>query len=51
MACGALTDFALPPGLESQLEDAVAAVAKRARFAASGHRLDVVGVCRDCRTP
>jgi Fur family transcriptional regulator, ferric uptake regulator len=49
--CGALTDFALPPDLESQLENAVAAIAKRDRFGASGHRLDVVGLCRDCRTP
>ena len=51
MTCGALADFALPADLEAQLEDAVAAIAKRARFTASKHRLDVVGLCRDCRTP
>jgi Fe2+ or Zn2+ uptake regulation protein len=50
MTCGALSDFALPADLESQLENAVAAVARRARFAASGHRLDAVGLCSDCRT-
>lgn len=48
-ACGDVSDFALQSKVEADLERALARVARRAGFAAEGHRLDLVGVCGDCR--
>ncbi len=46
--CGDVTDFSLQPKVESALEKALGSVARRSSFVVEGHRLDLVGVCRDC---
>lgn len=46
--CGAVEDIELPPGLESQLERLVGVVSGRAEFQASGHSLEVAGLCARC---
>ena len=48
-SCGDVSDFALQPGVEDELERALRNVARRSGFAADGHRLDLVGVCATCR--
>lgn len=47
--CGAVTDFTLSPELESGLADAFGEVGRATGFEADHHRLDLLGVCRDCR--
>ncbi len=46
--CGAVEDIELPPGLEGQLERLVGDVSGRAGFRASGHSLEVAGLCARC---
>ncbi len=46
--CGDVTDFTLPPGVERDLEAALAKVAKRTAFQVQHHRLDLVGTCPRC---
>ncbi|MEO7427996.1 MAG: Fur family transcriptional regulator [Acidimicrobiales bacterium] len=46
--CGDVTDFTLPPGVEHDLEAALAKVAKRSAFRVEHHRLDLVGTCPRC---
>jgi len=48
-SCGDVSDFALAPDVESDLEQALRRVARRSGFAADGHRLDLVGTCGTCR--
>lgn len=48
-ACGDVSDFSLTPTVEDDLETALRKVAKSSRFEIEGHRLDLVGVCVDCR--
>jgi len=48
-SCGQVSDFALTPAVEAELDKALRSVARRSRFAVEGHRLDLVGVCADCR--
>jgi len=47
--CGDVTDFSLQSKVESALEKALRNVAKRSSFSVEAHRLDLVGVCSDCR--
>lgn len=47
--CGEVSDFALQPGVEAELERALAAVARDVDFAVDGHRLDLLGTCPGCR--
>ncbi len=46
--CGDVTDFTVTPGLEADLETALAKVARRTGFHIEQHRLDLVGTCADC---
>jgi Fur family transcriptional regulator, ferric uptake regulator len=46
--CGVVSDFTLSARMERSLEGALVAVAADNGFAAEHHRLDIVGVCRDC---
>lgn len=47
-SCGDVTDFTLPKGVESDLESALARVARRSSFRVEHHRLDLVGTCPNC---
>lgn len=47
--CGAIDDVALPDDLEGKLDAVLSKVAATSGFAMDHHRLDVVGLCRDCR--
>ncbi|MCB1003143.1 MAG: transcriptional repressor [Acidimicrobiales bacterium] len=48
-SCGQVSDFALTPAVEADLDKALRSVARRTDFSVEGHRLDLVGVCADCR--
>lgn len=48
-SCGDVADFSLTSRAESSLEGALARAAASADFQVEGHRLDLVGVCADCR--
>ncbi len=47
--CGTTSDAAVPVDLEAAVADIVAEVGKRFDFAVRGHRLDLQGVCSQCR--
>ena len=47
--CGEVTDFALTPAAESELERAILRTARKSGFAVDHHRLDLVGLCATCR--
>lgn len=47
--CGAIDDVGLPDDLEGTLEAVLTKVATASGFRMDHHRLDVVGLCRDCR--
>ncbi|MFP5320427.1 MAG: Fur family transcriptional regulator [Acidimicrobiia bacterium] len=47
--CGDVSDFSLAPGVETELDRALRAVARRTGFAADGHRLDLLGRCASCQ--
>lgn len=47
--CGAVEDFTLPAELETSVERALARAARRRQFEGVHHRLDLVGVCAQCR--
>lgn len=47
--CGKVVDVILTPGLEQRVGQAIERVAAAEGFQAQTHRLDVLGVCRDCR--
>jgi Fe2+ or Zn2+ uptake regulation protein len=47
--CGSVSDFTIGEDLERGLDQALRRVAKRNRFDATAHRLDIVGVCSSCR--
>ena len=47
--CGEVSDFALAPSLEADLERVLATAARKARYAVEHHRLDLVGRCSSCR--
>jgi Fe2+ or Zn2+ uptake regulation protein len=46
--CGRVEDAALPPAFERALDRAIDELARTARFAAVSHRLDLIGLCREC---
>ncbi len=46
--CGRVEDVAVPAPLEAQLDRSLDRLARRAGFASVSHRLDLIGVCRDC---
>jgi Fur family transcriptional regulator, ferric uptake regulator len=46
--CGAVDDFVVPARTERALEAALAKAVAEAGFTATGHRLDVVGLCATC---
>lgn len=48
-ACGDVSDFSLTPTIEHELEIALRKVGRRSGFEIEAHRLDLVGVCADCR--
>jgi Fur family ferric uptake transcriptional regulator len=49
IACGATSDVAVPGDLEATVVDIVSQVGKRFDFEVAGHRLDLQGVCSQCR--
>jgi Fur family ferric uptake transcriptional regulator len=46
--CGAVDDFVVPARTERSLEAALTKALESTGFQASGHRLDVVGLCAAC---
>jgi len=46
--CGRVEDLHLPAPLERRLEGTLDRLARSARFASVRHRLDLIGLCRDC---
>lgn len=47
-ACGLVRDFTLKTRLERSIDDALETVADDCEFTLLSHRLDLVGLCRDC---
>ena len=48
--CGRVQDLHIPTPLERQLDRTLDVLAREARFASVSHRLDLIGLCRDCAT-
>jgi Fe2+ or Zn2+ uptake regulation protein len=48
-SCGTVEDVTVPAGLERSMARTVSHVADRVGFSAVSHRLDLIGVCRNCR--
>jgi Fur family transcriptional regulator, ferric uptake regulator len=46
--CGRVQDLHIPTSLERQLDRTLDVLARDARFASVSHRLDLIGLCRDC---
>ena len=46
--CGRVEDVAFPSGFERSLDRTLDRLASGARFATVSHRLDLIGLCRDC---
>lgn len=46
--CGAVEDFAAPPGLERSVDTLMSDVGRDRGFRAEAHRLDVLGTCATC---
>jgi Fe2+ or Zn2+ uptake regulation protein len=47
--CGRVLDTGAPAGLEAALAEAVRGVTQSGEFEITGHRLELVGRCADCR--
>ena len=47
-SCGTVEDVALPRNLEQRMEGTLTKVATSVGFTAAAHRLDVIGICRQC---
>jgi Fur family transcriptional regulator, ferric uptake regulator len=47
-SCGTVSDFTLTDDLEHSIDAAFTKVARRSGFRLEQHRLDLVGLCRDC---
>jgi Fur family transcriptional regulator, ferric uptake regulator len=47
--CGKVTDVTLPASLEHDITTAIGQLAGAMNFQAHSHRLDVLGLCADCR--
>jgi Fe2+ or Zn2+ uptake regulation protein len=48
-SCGSVEDFTVPQEIEELLDSTVDTVAEHHGFAVDGHRLDLLGLCRNCR--
>ena len=48
-SCGTVEDVTVPAGLERSMARTVTDVADRVGFSAVSHRLDLIGICRNCR--
>lgn len=48
--CGSMRDVVIPESVETALDEAFVRLAKREGFRLEHHRLDLVGVCGQCRT-
>ena len=48
-SCGTVEDLALPKDLEDTIGRAARRAAARRGFVEAGHRVDVTGLCRNCR--
>ena len=46
--CGSVEDVPASAGLEQSLHDAIDQVTRSTGFRTAGHRIDLVGTCRDC---
>ena len=46
--CGRVQDVDLPSDFESTMDRTLDRLARRAEFARVSHRLDLIGLCRDC---
>lgn len=49
LSCGKVTDITLPASLEHDIAAAIGRLADTESFQAHSHRLDVLGVCAECR--
>jgi Fe2+ or Zn2+ uptake regulation protein len=49
VSCGKVIDVTLPAGFEQAVATAIGQLADAERFEPHSHRLDVLGVCADCR--
>lgn len=47
--CGSMRDVVIPEAVETALDDALDRLAKREGFRLEHHRLDLIGVCDQCR--
>ncbi len=46
--CGRVEDVDIPSDVERRLDRTLDRLARRARFARVSHRLDLIGLCREC---
>ena len=46
--CGRVEDVDIPPDLERRLDRSLDGLAKGTGFATVSHRLDLIGLCREC---
>lgn len=46
--CGKVEDVTIPGPLESTMDRTMDRIARKAGFAEVSHRLDLIGLCRDC---
>ena len=49
ITCGKVIDVTLPAGFEQAVTQTIGALADAEGFQPQSHRLDVLGVCADCR--
>jgi len=49
LSCGKVTDITLPASLEHDMAAAIGQLADAESFQAHSHRLDVLGLCAECR--
>lgn len=47
-SCGTVEDVPASSGLEASLEDAMTQIEGETGFRTTAHRIDLVGLCRDC---
>lgn len=48
MDCGTVLDIDIPADVERTLDEGMKSVAEKTGFTVLGHRLDLMGRCRDC---
>jgi Fur family ferric uptake transcriptional regulator len=48
--CGEVEDVLLAPDVEIRLGGMVESIAKQAGYLPTGHRIDIEGICRQCRS-